>query len=868
MIIDFNNRGGGSGSGYTLPVATQSTLGGVKIGQGIDVDSAGTISVSGSDVANYAMALKSIQDGDENNYKVVNYGGCLYYIEDNKNEEENIFVKVMYDANFVNVEMDIDGQTDTDIMNIADSDFQFTISIDSEGKLFYVNENDENVYFNEDGVYQYGDFTFDWADGGKHIDFNQQSNRIEVAVYTDNYEVLYCVGRDMCIANEESLGLVKIGDGIEIAEDGTISVTGGGSEGEGIKIVHHLYEAEYQRVWLDQYDKATSATSLENNGLIKFYDISKYEGQETILEAIGTSDGNVEVTTDENNTIFVNGNEIPKRYESLMDVEASMTFGFYTIKAVRPNVEGDTLWFTVNGSANSKLYIYIDTDNKEVYDDDDEWTGGTYELSGRYDAETDTYDYDLEFESSSDVNGYTMAIQNYDHIVNEGIEVDGYLFLDSDNGFIMVNECGDERNLTLIDPIRYDIKDGQEVSVYEHFDEEYQFLRQSGSTSAMSYGQGISTTNFEYRNNKLITEDMLISYSEFYGVYMYYYATANDCYRFEYWNGAKPNGTQMSAITMTSAETEYTFDKIGNRNCTHTFTKVDDGLNLVFQYNINMYNQLYPTNIPAHTDVVQYTWTDDPELVCDISLGGKIGGDYNGGGEFFYVIDYHQFPYGKKLFVHQYYNATDPISFFEVDDSEMKINVYSGSTTSAHSETPYLVFGQGNSGQTGKYTNIEYNWKGNEIKFFTKLGSSLNKIYDLNTDLTATGWVRTNIEANVYTGYTALNEYEVIDSRGNVIASNPIQKRNIKINPTSSYGSIGSFYGQSNSDIGPIFAPATTAATADQLCVSAEGWAAPTWKTMLSLLGIKSVWKGTEDEYEAIGAGNYDSDVLYIIVEE
>lgn len=47
MIIDFRNIGGGGGSGYTLPVATSSVLGGVMIGDGISVDSAGTISVTG-----------------------------------------------------------------------------------------------------------------------------------------------------------------------------------------------------------------------------------------------------------------------------------------------------------------------------------------------------------------------------------------------------------------------------------------------------------------------------------------------------------------------------------------------------------------------------------------------------------------------------------------------------------------------------------------------------------------------------------------------------------------------------------------------------------------------------------------------------
>ena len=47
MIISFKNINGGGGGGYVLPTATPTRLGGVKIGNGINVDSAGTISVSG-----------------------------------------------------------------------------------------------------------------------------------------------------------------------------------------------------------------------------------------------------------------------------------------------------------------------------------------------------------------------------------------------------------------------------------------------------------------------------------------------------------------------------------------------------------------------------------------------------------------------------------------------------------------------------------------------------------------------------------------------------------------------------------------------------------------------------------------------------
>lgn len=46
MIINFSNLGGGGGS-YTLPVASENTLGGVKIGSGITIDAEGHISAEG-----------------------------------------------------------------------------------------------------------------------------------------------------------------------------------------------------------------------------------------------------------------------------------------------------------------------------------------------------------------------------------------------------------------------------------------------------------------------------------------------------------------------------------------------------------------------------------------------------------------------------------------------------------------------------------------------------------------------------------------------------------------------------------------------------------------------------------------------------
>ena len=58
MIV--NKFGGNGGGGYVLPVASQSTLGGVKIGSGISIDSGGTISAEGGSGGGDYMIVEAL----------------------------------------------------------------------------------------------------------------------------------------------------------------------------------------------------------------------------------------------------------------------------------------------------------------------------------------------------------------------------------------------------------------------------------------------------------------------------------------------------------------------------------------------------------------------------------------------------------------------------------------------------------------------------------------------------------------------------------------------------------------------------------------------------------------------------------------
>lgn len=72
MITSFKSLGqsGGGGGGYVLPTATANRLGGVKIGEGINVENDGTISVSGVDVEQNFVIIQPNETVEKENGKL------------------------------------------------------------------------------------------------------------------------------------------------------------------------------------------------------------------------------------------------------------------------------------------------------------------------------------------------------------------------------------------------------------------------------------------------------------------------------------------------------------------------------------------------------------------------------------------------------------------------------------------------------------------------------------------------------------------------------------------------------------------------------------------------------------------------------
>ncbi|MBR5435230.1 MAG: hypothetical protein IK117_12435, partial [Bacteroidales bacterium] len=73
--------GGGGGGGYTLPIASADTIGGVKIGDGLEIAESGVLSVDNQEPQN---ALFYLPDGDIGWQVIGDFEKCLDAIKNNK----------------------------------------------------------------------------------------------------------------------------------------------------------------------------------------------------------------------------------------------------------------------------------------------------------------------------------------------------------------------------------------------------------------------------------------------------------------------------------------------------------------------------------------------------------------------------------------------------------------------------------------------------------------------------------------------------------------------------------------------------------------------------------------------------------------
>lgn len=125
-VSDSGGSGGGGGS-YTLPPATSSTLGGVKIGSGVNVTSDGTISVSGGGGGGGGFDYSTSEEVNTG-HKWIDGKSIfckVYYIPNQVNLNSTGYTTIISDANLKNVDTPIDYTITAAAMDIYRSAFPF-----------------------------------------------------------------------------------------------------------------------------------------------------------------------------------------------------------------------------------------------------------------------------------------------------------------------------------------------------------------------------------------------------------------------------------------------------------------------------------------------------------------------------------------------------------------------------------------------------------------------------------------------------------------------------------------------------------------------------------------------------------------------
>ena len=412
--------------------------------------------------------------------------------------------------------------------------------------------------------------------------------------------------------------------------------------------------------------------------------------------------------------------------------------------------------------------------------------------------------------------------------VGEGIHFDENGALTSDGGIEIVEEL----------PVSG--TDGQTVMFVENIPEKiYHWNRNNNVDSATCVGFTSKTMLYEYF---------------FDGQTLRVYINPDNS--LELYNVNTDTTTVFSAGT-TNATFKLSF-------CTLTINVFEDGFTIGFNYTISIQNKIAEIEQNAEVKEVLWTWSDNPILTADI--------DYtvNGSANQAWLVRWKYLELPQTTLAILKYAYSEGYRHIVLENNE--IHAYYSDNASGYTATTYINVAQYEMTNVGVSSQPSYSydyariyWTDDEIILFGNESGYDNRIsFDIDS-FYRSGWHK-EVE-NKVSNKVIYSDYTWYDEDYNIILKNPshplIRKR-FALNPTSSYGTTGYIYGENGNDIGPFFAPTTTASTAGQVCVSAQGWGAPTWTAPENLTNGVKFWKGTQDQYDAITTK--DASTLYIII--
>lgn len=375
--------------------------------------------------------------------------------------------------------------------------------------------------------------------------------------------------------------------------------------------------------------------------------------------------------------------------------------------------------------------------------------------------------------------------------------------------------------------------DGQTVMLVQHIPEKKLIVQPNISSQTLS----VSVTAIG------LTNAITVYNYEWYGARNY--VTVNPDHSVDLYNDYDQQTTNYPV----SADS-YTYIQPNSPN-NLTLTITETGFTIVSQAAIakeNIVNDIIQGQEEKET---LYTWSDEPVLIADIDYTSSNDGDWC------VRFKCSEMPQGT-LMVWKYSYSED-YRHLVYENGQLKYYL-SNSPTTITASTGTLI--PQYSYVTERYATVY--WTDDEVVVY-KDGSSVR--ISINTDLFyKTGW-HTESEHRV-SNKAFYKDYVWYDKDYSIIVKHqvfPMYTVGLRINPTGQYNTPAEVYSRNNATIGPFFAPTTTGSTG-QVCIAGNGWAAPTWTNPENLTNGVKFWKGTLDEYEALGG--YDANTLYICTDE
>lgn len=233
-------EGGGGGGEYILPIASSNTLGGVMIGSGITIDSEGHISAQGGGSGDMDKLLAvselpaSAADGtvmalitqtgvnppvptqDSPVYRYTPYTGDDFQtVEITDTISPMIFIENMvgwfavYDQNYEPYQLSSTAWTDAIVNDVVVAHLLF------DGTYLWVGST--------------GAETLQWSDMTNVVEAGESETTYGIYQYQGSAWTLTDEEYVLPPATQSTLGGIKVGSGLTITEDGTLSANGGGS---------------------------------------------------------------------------------------------------------------------------------------------------------------------------------------------------------------------------------------------------------------------------------------------------------------------------------------------------------------------------------------------------------------------------------------------------------------------------------------------------------------------------------------------------------------------------------------------------------------------------------------------------------------